>query len=49
MIFDDILALHSYPKVQKYTIQAPATKQDIQRFLNSVIPYQAKHGHGMDP
>ncbi|HEV2523832.1 MAG TPA: GNAT family N-acetyltransferase [Gammaproteobacteria bacterium] len=45
--FDNILALRSDPKVQKYTTQPPATRQDIQNFLNTVIPYQEKHGHGM--
>lgn len=45
--FDDILALRSDPMVQKYTTQPPATKKEVQRFLNMIIPYQEKHGHGM--
>lgn len=45
--FDDILALRSDTMVQRYTTQPPATEQDIQRFLDVVIPYQEKHGHGM--
>lgn len=45
--FDNILALRSDPQVQKYTTQPPATKQDVQRFLGMIIPYQKKHGHGM--
>ncbi|ANN97289.1 TPA: GNAT family N-acetyltransferase [Legionella pneumophila] len=45
--FENILALRSDPEVQKYTTQPPATKQDVQRFLDWVIPYQKKHGHGM--
>ena len=45
--FDNILALRSDPEVQKYTTQPPATKNDVQRFLGMIIPYQEKHGHGM--
>lgn len=45
--FDEILALRSDPMVQKYTTQPPASKADVQRFLDTVIPYQEKHGHGM--
>lgn len=45
--FDNILALRSDPEVQKYTTQPPAKRQDVQRFLDNVIPYQEKHGHGM--
>ena len=45
--FDDILKLRSDPIVQKYTTQPPATEQDVKRFLDIVIPYQKKHGHGM--
>jgi [ribosomal protein S5]-alanine N-acetyltransferase len=45
--FDNILALRSDPQVQKYTTNPPATKKDVQRFLGMIIPYQAKHGHGM--
>ncbi len=45
--FNNILTLRSDPKVQKYTTQPPATKNDVQRFLNIVLPYQEKHGHGM--
>jgi len=45
--FDEILALRSDPEVQKYTTQALATRIDVQRFLDTVIPYQGKHGHGM--
>ncbi|HCJ1151304.1 TPA: GNAT family N-acetyltransferase, partial [Legionella pneumophila] len=37
--FENILALRSDPEVQKYTTQPPATKQDVQRFLDWVIPY----------
>ncbi len=45
--FSNILELRSDPRVQKYTTQPPATEQDVQRFLDIVIPYQEKHGHGM--
>jgi [ribosomal protein S5]-alanine N-acetyltransferase len=45
--FNDILALRSDPEVQKYTTQGIATKKEVQRFLDIIIPYQEKHGHGM--
>ena len=45
--FDDILALRSDPMVQKFTTQPPATEKDVQRFIDTVIPYQEKHGHAM--
>lgn len=38
--FDNILALRSDPRVQKYTTKPPATKEDVQRFLDMIIPYQ---------
>ena len=40
--FNDILALRSNPEVQKYTTQPPATKEDVQRFIDMIIPYQEK-------
>lgn len=45
--FEDILELRSDPEVQKYTQKSPATRQDVQKFLDMVIPYQEKHGFGM--
>lgn len=45
--FNNIFALRSDPEVQKYTTQLAATKKDVQGFLDMVIPYQKKHGHGM--
>jgi len=42
-----MLRLRSDPDVQKHTTQPPATKKDIQRFMDVIILYQEKHGHGM--
>ena len=45
--FDDILALRADPEVQKYTMQEVYTKENVEKFLKIIIPYQEKHGHAM--
>lgn len=45
--FEEIFELRTDPDVQKYTTQGPQTREDVQRFIDTVIPYQEKHGHGM--
>lgn len=45
--FDDILQLRSDPEVQRFTTQEPQNRQDIERFMKMILPYQDKYGHGM--
>lgn len=44
---EDILQLRSDPDVQRFTTQGPQLRQDVERFMKSILPYQQKHGHGM--
>jgi len=45
--FEDILALRSNPDVQRFTNQGIQSRQDIERFMKTILPYQKKHGFGM--
>lgn len=45
--FEDILQLRSDPDVQRFTTQGSQSRKDIERFMDTIIPYQKKHGHGM--
>ena len=45
--FEDILALRSNPDVQRFTNQGIQSRQDIESFMKTMLPYQKKHGFGM--
>lgn len=46
--FNNIVILRSDPEVMRYTSQARVqTKEEVQKFLETAIPYQEKYGHGI--
>ena len=45
--FEDILQLRSDPDVQRFTTQGPQSREDVARFMETILLYQQKHGHGM--
>lgn len=44
--FDNLVALRSDPDVMRYAGRGVQTKDEVQKFLDTVISYQKKHGFG---